>query len=460
METPNKASSTLLERLRKDTEHADVDLVFEGGVVLTAHANVLALASDYYKEALSEKWTHGRHANESYETGICKGRSKLSPKANKGQAATKSTCRKITLRHADVDAETAKIVLDYLYLGDADIPPSLVSSLIAFADEILVVSLVQKCVDYLVNENKLSSEHALECYVQFDRVHAHVNSKSYALSKMQQNLPYSLECGRGVLAQMNEKDVETLLLFERLEPLDRWRILIAWCKACQNTPSDLSLESKLPQGFRIITGSELIEPLLAVVELIKIPAIHANLLEPFQVLLPKFAQDMLAFHWKRKTRSGGNQWKATHQSLMEIMREIKRYLPVALPVSQCCCRSGSLVSWKTRQKHRKGPVRGIFFTNEWSSYSRRGVVHASFMFVVGPNGPFRILPFGYLSHGPPNSCGLNLSWFMKEFAKTAETHKDIFSGFGDGERCAFIRQLSAVESDCGAIEYIAVYHIN
>ncbi|KAJ3237734.1 hypothetical protein HDU77_011606, partial [Chytriomyces hyalinus] len=264
METPNKASSILLERLRKDTENTDVDLVFEGGVVLTAHAAVLKSASDYYKEALSTKWAHGKDAKESVESGIRNAGLKCA--CNGRQLSAKSTGKKFTLNHPNIRVETAKIMLDFLYLGDVVIPPSLIPSVMGFADEILVVSLVQK-------------------------------------------------------------EVETLLLYEPVEPLDRWRILIAWSKACQDAEGDLSLESKLPENFPIEVASKLIEPLLIVVELIKIPATNSNLLEPFQVLFPKLARDMLAFHLKGTTRSGGNQWKATHQNLMEIMRAIKPYLP-------------------------------------------------------------------------------------------------------------------------------------
>ncbi|KAI8830780.1 hypothetical protein BJ741DRAFT_711841, partial [Chytriomyces cf. hyalinus JEL632] len=56
METSSTACSTLLGLIRNNTAFADVDLVFEGGAVLTAHAVVLASMSDYYKEALSAKW--------------------------------------------------------------------------------------------------------------------------------------------------------------------------------------------------------------------------------------------------------------------------------------------------------------------------------------------------------------------------------------------------------------------
>ncbi|KAJ3216882.1 hypothetical protein HDU81_001008, partial [Chytriomyces hyalinus] len=293
METLNKASCALLEGLRNDTEHSDVHLVFEGGVVLTAHASVLTLTSDYYKEALSAKWTHGRVANaaESIAAVTDEGDPTTAHFSKKRQKSTSSTASKIILNHPNVDAETAKVVLDFLYLGDVEIPPSLIWNVLAFADEILAVNLVQKCINELVEGNKLSVEHALDWYVQFDRVRAHVNSKAYAVNKMLLNLPLALECGREVLAQMNETQVQSLLLFKPLTPLHRWRILIAWCRVCQDAEGDLSLESNLAENFQIEVARKTIKPLLAVVELFKIPVAHVNLVEPFQVLLPKFVRD-------------------------------------------------------------------------------------------------------------------------------------------------------------------------
>ncbi|KAJ3378664.1 hypothetical protein HDU80_002735, partial [Chytriomyces hyalinus] len=439
-------SCTLLERVRKDTEHADVDLVFEGGVVLTAHANILAAASDYYKEALSSKWAYRRETNMEE---ILEG--------------------KLTVTHPNVDTETANVVLDYIYLGDVDVPLSLIYSVIAYADEILVPKLVQKWIDCIVNKNKLSPNNALECYLHFNRVHANDNSKSYALSKMLQNLPLSLEFGREVLAQMNEKEVEMLLLFEPFEPLHRWRILIAWCKAYHDAQGDLSLESKLPENFPIEVASKLIEPLLIVVELIKIPATNFNLLEPFKALLPTYAQDMLAFHLKGTTRSGGNQWKATHQDLMEIMRAIKQYLPVDLqshnsatdPVLLFHGTPGTSIhsdlhkacdgtlNTLTLLKMKNGNMFGGFVDVEWTKKPISSWSQLSFIFLIVPNGPFQLLSLKkseaediyYVRHGPQN--GMNFYWFMKEFAKAAETHKDVFSGFDEKDRRAFFKKLSA-----------------
>ncbi|KAI8826501.1 hypothetical protein BJ741DRAFT_630812, partial [Chytriomyces cf. hyalinus JEL632] len=187
--------------------------------------------------------------------------------------------------------------------------------------------LVRKCVKYIAEGNNLSPENALKFYRLCERLRVLEDTKSYALSKMLLDLPSSLECGRAVLARMNEKEVESLLLSKQLEPIDRWRILIAWCKACHGTEGDLSLESKLPPGFQIDAASKLIEPLLPVVELLKIPA-NCILLEPFMALLPKSVQDIPVFHIKGRTQSGGIQWKATLQIPMDITRTAKDDLPV------------------------------------------------------------------------------------------------------------------------------------
>ncbi|KAJ3227492.1 hypothetical protein HDU81_006710 [Chytriomyces hyalinus] len=234
METPDKASCSLIQLIRDDTAYADVELVLKGGAVLTAHAVVLASTSDYYKEALSARWTDRGDSNteETLETDEEETDPKLVHITKKRRKSENPTSAKIRLNHPTVDAEAAKIVLDFLYLGDVEIPMSLASSVITFADEILVDKLVKKCVDHLVNGNNLSLENALAFYCLSERIRALEKKNSNALNKMLQDLPLSLQCGRTVLARMNEREVETLLLFEPLTPLQRWRILIAWCKAC------------------------------------------------------------------------------------------------------------------------------------------------------------------------------------------------------------------------------------
>ncbi|KAI8827307.1 hypothetical protein BJ741DRAFT_714452 [Chytriomyces cf. hyalinus JEL632] len=176
MEIRNKACRTLLRLIRNDTTHADVDLVFEGGAVLTAHAVVLASTSEYYKEALSAKWT--ANAFGSLEVA-----DKKRPKSN---------TRKIT---TNVSVETDNIVLDFLYLGDVEVPPSLASNVIVFANEIMVFSPVQICGDIVAKEENLFVENALAFYFLCDRMHAISDRKSIGLRKLLQNLPLSLESG-------------------------------------------------------------------------------------------------------------------------------------------------------------------------------------------------------------------------------------------------------------------------
>ncbi|KAJ3243717.1 hypothetical protein HDU78_011855 [Chytriomyces hyalinus] len=200
METRNKESSSLLGLIRKDTAYADVDLVFKDGAVLTAHAVVLASTSDYYKEALSEKWT--AKAVQVLEVAEDEADSPVVHISEKRQLPRESGSKKITLHYPDVDAETAKIVLDCMYLGDVEIPLSLASSVIVFANEIMVFSLVQKCAGILVEENNLSVENALAFYFLCDRIQVIENKKSIGLNKMLHDLPLSLESGREVLAQM------------------------------------------------------------------------------------------------------------------------------------------------------------------------------------------------------------------------------------------------------------------
>ncbi|KAJ3227494.1 hypothetical protein HDU81_006712 [Chytriomyces hyalinus] len=304
MESRKKASRTLMQRIRNDTTHADVELVLKRGVVLTAHAVVLSSASDYYKGALSTKWTHRSAVNAVKCPNAAKDNMDLALAliSRRRRTSATPTVTNITFNHPNVDSETAKIVLDFLYLGDVEIPPSLILSVIEFADEILVLNLVRKIP-------------ALE------------KRKSYAVSKMMVDLRLSLQCGGKVLARLNEREVEALLLFQQLAPTDRWRILIAWCKVCQNAEGDLSLESNLPPGFQIEAASKLIEPLLPLVELFKIPA-NSPLLEPFMVLLPKPVQDMPVFHMKGRMPSGRVQWNTTPQHSMDITHTIKDNLPV------------------------------------------------------------------------------------------------------------------------------------
>ncbi|KAJ3252691.1 hypothetical protein HDU77_005012 [Chytriomyces hyalinus] len=489
METRIKASSTLLGLIRNDATFADVDLVFEGGAVLTAHAVVLASTSDYYKEALSEKWT--AKAVQVLEVAEDEADSPVAHISKKRQLPRESGSKKITLHYPDVDAETAKIVLDYMYLGDVDIPPSLASSVIVFANEIMVFSLVQKCADILVEENNLSVENALAFYFLCDRIQVIENKKSIGLNKMLLNLPLSLESGRNVLSQMSEGDIETMLLFESFEPLHRWRIVIAWCRACQDAEGDLALESYLPKEFHIEVARQMIEPLLPVVELFKISPENSCLMKPFQVLLSESMQRMLAFHLKGTTQSGGNRWKSDvpyqPDAPQNVVSVIKKYLPAHLrdydaldyvllfhgePGARTECylqsdlQSDLHEARKGKQntltlvKLKTGTIFGEFSTEACTNQYQHNSSRASFVFLITPSGVLRCLPTTnsvWYHHLAP-IFRLNSGLYVSGHVLTASVNRSSFSGL-QGEKCAFITEACSSGYAHGAIAYYDVYHL-
>ncbi|KAJ3233893.1 hypothetical protein HDU78_006180 [Chytriomyces hyalinus] len=233
--TSDTAASFLLGILRADETFFDVQLVFgEEKTVLTAHAVVLAATSDYYKEALSSKWAHASDASEAEpigridtadESGDIDGGSRRSDRRTSRKFLRTSqvapTQTKPTLNHHHVDVATANLVLDYLYTGTALIPPSLIFSVITFADEILVSGLVDKCAEFLVNGKSITSENALEFYVLCDKLRSMRKYRSFALDILLENLYPSLESGREFLVQMGKEEVEMLLLYDHFSPLDR-----------------------------------------------------------------------------------------------------------------------------------------------------------------------------------------------------------------------------------------------
>ncbi|KAI8826502.1 hypothetical protein BJ741DRAFT_583686 [Chytriomyces cf. hyalinus JEL632] len=437
--------------------------------------------SDYYKEAIYAKWIHGKemHEVECPEATEDETALPLAHITKKRRTSDKLTGTKIRLNHPNFDAEAAKIVLDFLYLGDAEIPISLVSNVIAYADEILVDNLVKKCFDHLVKGDILSLENAFHFYLLSERIRALANRNSYALNKMLQDLPRSLQCGREVLAKMKEREIETLLLFEPFEPLDRLRILIAWCKVCQDGEGDISLESKLPENFPIEAASNLIKPLLPGVELLKIPATHSNVLEPFMVLLPEAVRGMLTFHLKGTTPSGGNRWRSDvlllsqtdpGQKLMDIMRAIKQYLPVTLQSHNVATdpallfhgnpESCSGVSFhKACDGHRNtltliklktGTIFGGFSGVPWTTTACFQPCTDAFMFLIAPSGAFWHLPWkkkGGITRLPKfgPAFGENFELLVDCLAMNANMGKEVFSKFNEGDRCAFIKQLSATD---------------
>ncbi|KAI8844665.1 hypothetical protein BJ741DRAFT_216335 [Chytriomyces cf. hyalinus JEL632] len=246
METPvtvtndTAASLQLGVMLRADETFSDVRLVVgKEKTVLTAHAVVLASTSDYYKEALSPKWVQASEAgpieriDTTDESAKIDGGSKRSDADSKrsderAERSDRRTHRKFlrtsqvaptqskpTLNHPDVDVATVSLVVDYMYTGTAQIPPSLIFSVITFADEILVPGLVTKCAQALVDGRFITSENALEFYVLCEDIQSLRKYRSFALDVVLEDIFPSLESGREFLVQMDKEEVR-----QRIQHLD------------------------------------------------------------------------------------------------------------------------------------------------------------------------------------------------------------------------------------------------
>ncbi|KAJ3239181.1 hypothetical protein HDU78_003024 [Chytriomyces hyalinus] len=415
METTSTACSTLLGLIRKDTAYADVDLVFEGGAVLTAHAVVLASMSDYYKEALSEKWT--ANAFDSLEVIDVEADSKLSHISN--ERPPRSNSRKITLNHPNINAETAKIVLDYLYLADADIPLSLASSVIVFADEIMVFSLVQKCADILVKEENLSMENALK--------ETSVCQDAQGDLALESNLPedFQIEVARKMIKPL-------------LPVVDLFKISAA--------------HSSLMEPFQVLL-SEYMQRMLVFhlkgttrgggsrwkaghVRLMdSVHAIEQHLPVPLNSFVA--SDPTLLFH--------GEPGTCTDDSL----RKARDGIPNTL----------TLVKLKT------GSIFGGFSPDAWMSQYPSRVCPDSFVFLAAPNGAYLRLPFrndngilGGTCSEPRSPYEPNYEMYVNDHVLTVRMSRNSYSRFGEREGCEFIKQLSAAGCAQGAIEYYEVYH--
>ncbi|KAJ3234501.1 hypothetical protein HDU81_001388 [Chytriomyces hyalinus] len=112
-----------------------------------------------------------------------------------------------------------------------------------------------------------------------------------------------------------------------------------------------------------------------------------------------------------------------------------------------------------------GSICGGFSPDAWTSQSPIRVSSASFLFLIAPNGALLRLPYKHSSGGildgnyTEPSYGRNEELSVKENVLTARMSRDIFSGFGEREGCAFIKELSSTGKAHGAIEYYEVYHL-
>ncbi|ORY49156.1 hypothetical protein BCR33DRAFT_714199, partial [Rhizoclosmatium globosum] len=138
-------------QMRLDQSLADVViLVGETRTPVFAHSIVLSHRSDYYKNALSNRWI-----NDSNDLH--------------------SSCA----LHPNTDFETINIVLEFIYTGSVTIPDSCLSRFAVFADFLTLESVSQSCLDYWA-ASLLSPSNAMEFYVLTDKLN-HVEYQSRAI---------------------------------------------------------------------------------------------------------------------------------------------------------------------------------------------------------------------------------------------------------------------------------------
>ncbi|KAJ3233467.1 hypothetical protein HDU81_002267 [Chytriomyces hyalinus] len=450
--TSDTPASLLLGVLRADETFSDVQLVFAEEKVLTAHAVVLASTS-----------TNRKFLRTS-------------------QVAT--TQSKAILNHHHVDFATANVVLDYMYTDTALIPPSLIFSVITFADEILVSGLVDKCAEFLVNGKIITSENALEFYVLCEKIQILRKYRSFALDVVLEDLYPALESGREFLVQMDKDEVEMLLLFDHFSPLDPWKILIAWCKS--HLSSDISLDrlADLPDASLHESAIKLIEPVLPAVDLFKMGTEDLKYVAFYCFWLPEVVQDLLLFRTRATTPSGVNEWKPEHQTCItdqevkNILAAVKCHLPQRLR-SNCARATPSLLfhakpaGFSNEQFHatcddrmntltviqiKNGCIIGGFVDNRWSSGNKFIPCETAFLFIMAPNGTIRLLScknkeeaiFSHRAAGP--TFGSQDLMVHKTQVTAFLDRYELFGSLEEGETCRFVESLCTGAVGVGEIE--------
>ncbi|KAI8844684.1 hypothetical protein BJ741DRAFT_216669 [Chytriomyces cf. hyalinus JEL632] len=290
---------------------------------------------------------------------------------------------------------------------------------------------------------------------------------------------------------MGKEEVEMLLLFDHFSPLDRWKILIAWCKSHLSSDIGLELLSDLPDVSLYDSASKLIEPLLPAVDLFKMRTEDLALVVLYDMWLPEVVQNLLRFHTKATTPSGVNKWKPdqrsciTNQEVKNILAATKPYLSQRLRSSGARGSPSLLFHAKpagfshelfheacddkmntlTVIQLRDGCIIGGFADHPWGSNGRLVSCENAFLFIMVPNGTVIILPcvgknnamFCHLEHGPSFGGG-DLVVNKSEVSGLLRSYS-LFSSFDEDETCAFVEYLCAGVEAFGEIEDCKVFQI-
>ncbi|KAJ3131446.1 hypothetical protein HK100_006350 [Physocladia obscura] len=279
----NRDQALLLDRIQKNSAFADaVLLIGPSETPMFVHAAILTEACEFYSCALAREWQAKLRLTES-----------------------EKRLNKAVVRHPDVDCDTAKIVLHYIYTGSVQVPPSLLMKVALFADHLLLLELSKDCVRYLLKGGGLTVNNGLEVYVACDRLSLSANiGKTQTLNIIKKDFNTALESGRETLCAMEPSRLAALLAFTPYSALDRWRVLVAWAKARQGV-GELSLESGLPSSpdtsccFDIEVGKEDIEPLIPNIGFFSLSLFeYETHLIPYLPIIPCHIHAHLAFHFK------------------------------------------------------------------------------------------------------------------------------------------------------------------
>ncbi|KAJ3223712.1 hypothetical protein HDU81_009027 [Chytriomyces hyalinus] len=316
------------------------------------------------------------------------------------------------------------------------IPPSLIFSVIRFADEILVPGLV--------------------CLRKY---------RSFALDVVLEDLYPALESGREFLVQMGNDEVEMLLLLDHFSPLDRWKILIAWCKS--QLSSDISLDrlADYPDEISDDVACELIESLLPAVDLFKMETEDLKYVGCYGIWLPEVVQDLLLFRTRGTTASGVNEWKPeqrrciTNQEVKDILAAVKCLLPLEA--------IGVLPELLFHAKPAGFSNDKFHVMWHWTSDDEFIPCETAFLFIMTPTSTIRLLPYIDKDCAIFGDSEAGATFGLRDLVvnKTKVTGSlglyELFGSFGEDETCAFVRSLLQPEGAVavGEIEDYKVFQL-
>ncbi|KAI9329263.1 hypothetical protein BDR26DRAFT_872693 [Obelidium mucronatum] len=220
-----------VDRRTLETENDNVLLLAGGSAghnnFIFANADLLASASDYYRNALSDRYKQSTEIPAEVLDSLIK----TSPEMQQRQQL------KAVLTHPNVEMNILRLVLKYLYFSVVQIPTDDVNAVALFADEISLSRLVDQCVSHKLRLMTVDSLF-----------------ETYLLCRDLNRKPRLevVESGWQSLSEFDTQDMESILLILRKYHWEyRWRLVIGWIKARQGL-SDVSAESGIDKSSKAL----------------------------------------------------------------------------------------------------------------------------------------------------------------------------------------------------------------